>query len=72
MSEISQCAKIIKLLRKAGKHGVENHKFPAHRILRYSSRIDELRKDGYNILCERIYLKNGSATNTYKYYLIEE
>lgn len=59
------------MLRKAGNKGVENYKFPAARILKYSSRIADLRKSGYNIYCERVVLRNGTITNVYKYYLDE-
>ena len=72
MNEISQTSAILKLLRKAGNKGVPNYAFPAHRILKYSSRISELRQDGYNIYCERVVLPNGRSTNTYRYYLQEE
>ena len=69
---LSQEERLLRLLRKAGSRGVENHEFPKHRILRYSARIGDLRKDGYNIYCERQRLPNGRATSTYKYYLIED
>lgn len=72
MSELSQESKILKMLRKAGQRGVANHEFPKRRILRYSARIGDLRADGYNIICERVYLPNGRATNVFKYILVEE
>lgn len=68
---MSQTSEIIKLLRENSKHGTPNYMFPARRILKYSSRISELRKDGYNIYCERDRLKNGRATNVFRYFLIE-
>lgn len=67
---ISQSEKIIKLLRQAGSKGVANYKFPEARILRYSSRIRELRQDGFNIYCERQSI-NGRATGVWMYYLNE-
>ena len=72
MSNLPQTSKIIKLLWRAGKRGVPNYEFPKHGILRYSARINELRADGYDILCERQYLPNGRATNIFRYTLIEE
>lgn len=69
---MGQATTALKLLRKAGKRGVENHVFPRWGILRYSAVIKDLREDGYNILTERKWLPNGRATNTYTYILIEE
>jgi hypothetical protein len=68
MSEISQHATILKLLKKAGNKGVPNYVFPQHRILKYSSRITELRQEGHTIYCEREWIK-GRATGVYRYYL---
>jgi hypothetical protein len=70
MSEISQEQTIINMLRKAGNKGVENFKFPQRHILKYSSRISDLRNDGVNIYCERQYRK-GRATGVWKYYINE-
>lgn len=72
MNSDSQCSKMLKLLRKAGLKGVRNYQFVRHRILRYSARIGDLRNEGYDIKCERMYLPNGRATNVYRYVLIEE
>lgn len=69
---MSQEATILTMLRKAGKNGVANYKFPEARILCYTKRISELRKDGYNIISERVKLPNGQSTNVFKYILIEE
>lgn len=70
MSNLSQEARVMQMLRKAGSRGVENYQFPKHGILRYSARIGELRKD-YNILAERVYA-HGRWTGVWKYILIEE
>lgn len=59
------------MLEKAGSSGVMNYQFPRNNILRYSARIGELRADGYNIIAERIKLKNGRSTNVYRYVLIK-
>lgn len=69
---MSQEQRIIKMLRKAGNRGIANYEFPKHRILRLSARLGELRKQGYNIYCERVFLPNGRATNVFKYYLGDE
>jgi len=68
---MSQSTTIIKMLRKAGQRGVYNYQFPEARILRYSSRIKELRSEGHDILCERVNLPNGRATNVFRYILVE-
>lgn len=71
MSEITQESKVLKMLRSAGKYGVENFKFPEARILCYTKAISRLREDGHNIITERVYLPNNRATNVYVYTLIE-
>lgn len=68
MSKLTQCSKIIHLLKKYGRKGVPNYKFPQYGILRYSARIAELRSDGYTIDCIREYHK-GRATGVFRYYL---
>lgn len=68
---MSQTSKILKMLEKAGSRGVMNYQFPRNNILRYSARIGELRADGYNIIAERIKLKNRRSTNVYRYVLIK-
>lgn len=69
---MSQEAKLLHMLKQAGSHGIANYKFPEARILRYSARINDLRKQGYEILCERQVLPNGRSTGVFKYYLIEQ
>lgn len=69
---MSQSSAMLKMLRKAGKHGVKNYEFPMRGILRYSARIGELRNEGFNIMCERIKLPNGRSTGVFRYILIEE
>ena len=71
MDKDSQCARIIKELKKHRKDGVENYKFPRMGILRYSSRIYDLRKDGHNIAVERQIIR-GRYTGVYKYFLLDE
>lgn len=68
---MTQSSEALKLLKKAGKHGVMNYTFPQHRLLRYSQYISDLRDEGYTILVERQYLPNGRATNVWKYTLLE-
>jgi hypothetical protein len=70
MNELSQSERIIKELKKTPK-GVPNYRL-AQLSLKYSSRITELRHDGWNIYCERQHLKNGRASGTYLYFLNEE
>lgn len=66
-----QDQKILKMLRDAGSKGVPNYEFPKAYILRYSTRIHELRHDGHNIFCERQKV-NGKSTGVFMYYLNEE
>jgi hypothetical protein len=66
---MSQTQQVYKMLLRAGSRGVPNFDFPKHRILRYSARIGELRKD-YDILCEREY-HHGKATGVFRYILIK-
>lgn len=72
MADVDQETKLIRMLRKAGRHGVENYKFPQNRILCYTKVISRLRADGYNIYKERVVLPNGRSTGVYKYYLQEQ
>lgn len=72
MSVITQEEQVIKMLRRAGMHGVPNYDFPRHRVLSYTKVISDLRKDGYNIITERLRLPNGKYLNTRVYTLIEE
>lgn len=69
---ISQEAKLLMMLKRNKRRGVANYEFPANRILRYSARIGDLRKDGYIITCVRDRLPNGKASNVFRYFLIDE
>lgn len=71
MDKATQQTKILNLLRKTPT-GVPNYRFPQIGILKYSSRITELRHDGYNVYCERDRLPNGKATSIYRYFLNEQ
>jgi hypothetical protein len=70
MDSTTQVTRLLRALRK-NPRGVENYRFPAMGILRYSARIADLRKEGFVIVAERVFL-NGRATGVYKYRLIEE
>jgi hypothetical protein len=70
MDTITQSVRILRAIKKSGRKGIENFKLATY-SLKYSSRIAELRQDGYNIVAERQWL-NGRATGTWRYYLIEE
>lgn len=72
MSNLTQTSQVLQLLKKAGKHGVPNYSFYAHRILRPSARIAELRQEGLIIVAERQHLPNGRATNVWNYILVTE
>lgn len=65
-----QCTRMLRELRANKKFGVPNYRFIDMRILKYSSRIAELRQEGYNIIAER-QRSNGRATGVWNYFLIE-
>lgn len=61
---LTQDGKILQLIKRPG--GAMNWEL-ARVSLRYGASVFDLRKDGYNIVTERQYLKNGRASNTYRY-----
>ena len=68
---ISQEQRLFNAIKNSRKpNGVTNWQL-SRIALKYSSRIAELRHDGYNIYCERDHLPNSKATNTFRYYLNE-
>lgn len=69
---MSQTTKVLTMLKRAGQRGVMNYEFPRKRILRYSARLGDLRNEGYNIIAERVKLKNRRSTNVFRYILIKE
>lgn len=69
---LTQAERCLKMLRRAGSHGVDNHQFARVGILRYGAYLKDLRDDGYTITTERRKLKNGKASNVYVYTLVEE
>lgn len=71
MDKESQQGRILKELKKFKAKGVPNYRFPQMGILRYSSRITELRKDGHNIQAVRQYF-NGHASHVFHYFLNED
>lgn len=63
---VTQEGKVLSLIKRP--QGAFN--FELSRIaLKYTSVISSLRKDGHDIVAERQYLKNGRASNTFKYRL---
>jgi hypothetical protein len=71
MDGLTQQTKVLKLLKKRPKTGVANYEFPQNRILSYTKVISNLRKDGYNIITERVVV-DGRFTGVYRYILIED
>jgi len=62
----TQHGRVLEMIKRPG--GAFN--FELSRIsLRYGGTIFELRKDGHNIVADRQYLKNGKASNTWRYRL---
>lgn len=67
-TELTQTDKVLKQIQK--HPGITNYQL-AQTALKYSSRISDLRRDGYLIRAERVW-KDGKATGTYRYYLDDE
>lgn len=61
---LTQEGKILALIKRPG--GAYNYELSRF-ALKYTSVISELRKDGHNIVADRQYLKNGKASNTWRY-----
>lgn len=68
----SQHAKMIRMMRRAPSAGVANFMFANAGILSYTKRVSELRQDGWNIQAIRQYDRQGKATGTWRYKLIED
>jgi hypothetical protein len=68
MKGFTQEGKILALIKRPqGAYNYELSRF----ALKYTSVISALRKDGHNIPSpERMYLKNGKPSNTYRYRII--
>lgn len=66
MKGVTQTGKILALIKRPG--GAFNFEL-ARVALKYSSRITDLRHEGWQITAERQYLKNGKASNTFRYRL---
>lgn len=61
---LTQEGKILSMIKRpGGAYNFELSRF----ALKYTSVISELRKDGHDIVADRQYLKNGKASNTWRY-----
>lgn len=64
MKGYTQEGKILAMIKRpGGAYNFELSRF----ALKYTSVISELRKDGHSIVADRQYLKNGRASNTWRY-----
>lgn len=64
MKGFTQEGKILAMIKRpGGAYNFELSRF----ALKYTSVISELRKDGHDIVADRQYLKNGKASNTWRY-----
>lgn len=63
---VTHAGRILAMIKRPG--GAYNFEL-ARIALKYDARIHELRADGHDIICERQYLKNGRASNTFRYRL---
>lgn len=66
--KMTQEERILRALIRADYHGLTNYDL-SRLALKYTSVVSDLRKDGHSIVCVREKLKNGRASNTYRYYL---
>lgn len=72
MTATTQTGRILQLLKENKVHGVTNYQL-SRISLNYTKRISELRlEEEHNIITTRDRLKNGRASNTYRYFLVEE
>jgi hypothetical protein len=63
---VTQEGRILALIKRpGGAYNFELSRF----ALKYTSVISALRKDGHDIVADRQYLKNGKASNTWRYRL---
>lgn len=63
---LTQEGKILAMIKRpGGAYNFELSRF----ALKYTSVISALRKDGHSIVADRQYLKNGKASNTWRYRL---
>ena len=63
---LTQEGRILAMIKRpGGAYNFELSRF----ALKYTSVISELRKDGHDIVADRQYLKNGKASNTWRYRL---
>lgn len=63
---VTQEGRILAMIKRpGGAYNFELSRF----ALKYTSVISELRKDGHDIVADRQYLKNGKASNTWRYRL---
>jgi len=61
---VTQEGRILAMIKRpGGAYNFELSRF----ALKYTSVISELRKDGHDIVADRQYLKNGKASNTWRY-----
>lgn len=66
---LTQEEKIFRAIRGSHRPGGVTNWQLSKIALNYTMRISELRKDGYNVVCERDRLPNGRCSNTYRYYI---
>lgn len=63
---LTQEGRILAMIKRpGGAYNFELSRF----ALKYTSVISELRKNGHDIVADRQYLKNGKASNTWRYRL---
>jgi hypothetical protein len=57
------------MIKEMRKRKVKNFEFMKMYILSYTKRISEIRESGVTVNKERLYDKNGKATNVFQYWI---
>lgn len=65
---VTQEGRVLAMVKRKG--GATNWEL-SRIALKYTSVISALRSDGHNIVAERQTLRNGKASNTWRYYCYE-
>ena len=71
MDTLTQYQKILRSFKKNTRQGLTTYELITICPAEYRARISELRRDGYNIVDERVY-SNNKYMGYFRYFLIEE
>lgn len=65
MNKLTVSNRVLKLLKARPKRGVTTNEFLNNNLYKFATRISDLRKKGYRIICER------EDLGKYRYFLIK-